>query len=277
MERVNGLKTGDAVEVEFAPGASRGSVTLTDIDTYREPQVGEFVKLDTLKVGTRSVPAIVLNVVDEPQTFALPGTGSDASVVATARKLKPGNYVRFVARDDSGHATLRGLRIDGHMEPTPNGGHDFMGTFIRIHFYDYGAETDVYFYPRAGRPDDQLVEKGLRMALWNTSDTSRLELKPEQVEKLRKILTTRLESNMTEDQRVREKMQWVKAYQAWQNARDEAERNRIEEQMAFAAQDVSAQWKNDVEGKFVLLKSLLDGKQLDAVRELGRKSNFALE
>src|SRR5437899_961835 len=98
IERLKNIKTGDVVEAELTAGPARNTFTLVDVDIFREPQVGEFVKLDTIKEGTRSVPAIVLNVLDEPQTIALPtGTAlrpTDAAAVSLARRLKPGTYVR---------------------------------------------------------------------------------------------------------------------------------------------------------------------------------------
>jgi hypothetical protein len=281
MERLKNIKTGDVVEVELAPGSARGSFTLVDVDTFREPQVGEFVKLDTIKEGTKSIPAVVLNVGDEPQTIALPAGGSarpnDAAAVALARRLKAGTYVRFTAREDGAHRTLRELRVDGAMEASYGGRYEFMSTFIRIQFYVYGAEVDVYFYPRAGRPDDQLIERGLRYAVYNRSDAARVGLKPDQIDQFKKILETRLESGDADESMVREKMQWAKAYKAWNNARDDAERARVEEQMAFAAQDVAGRWRKDVEGKFTILKSLLDSAQLEEVRKLGKKSPGSFE
>jgi hypothetical protein len=275
IERLKNIKTGDVVEAELTAGP-RGSFTLVDVDIFREPQVGEFVKLDTIKEGTRSVPAMVLNVLDEPQTIALPsGTAmrpTDAAAVSLARRLKSGTYVRFTARDDNGRPTLRDLRVDGAMEGTYSGRYEFVSTFIRIQYYIYGADIDVYFYPRAGRPDDQIIEKGLRYALYNSSDARKVGLDPDKVDQFKKILETRLESNDSDDLMVREKMQWVKAYKAWNNARDDTERARIEEQMAFAAQDMSGRWRKDIEGKFTILKSLLDPKQLEEVRKLGKKS-----
>jgi hypothetical protein len=276
VERLKNIKTGDVVEVDLTAGPARNTLTLVDVDIFREPQVAEFVKLDTIKEGTRSIPAVVLNVLDEPRTFALPsGTPlrpNDAATVAFARKLRPGNYVRFTARDDGGHSTLRDLRIDGSMEATYRGQYEFDSTFIRVQFYVYGADTDIYFYPRAGRPDDQLIEKGLRYALYNSADARRVGLDTDKVDQFKKILETRLESNDSDDLMVREKMKWTKAYKAWNAARDDAERARIEEQMAFAAQDISGRWRKDIEGKFTILKSLLDAKQLEEVRKLGKKS-----
>src|SRR5437868_3984412 len=50
IEKIKPLKEEDCVEVEIQP-ATRGTPTLLDIDLYREPQLGEFVKLDTIKEG----------------------------------------------------------------------------------------------------------------------------------------------------------------------------------------------------------------------------------
>jgi hypothetical protein len=281
LERLKNVKTGDVVEVDLAPGAARGTFTLVDVDTFREPQVGEFVKLDTLKENGKSLPAIVLNVNDDPQTIALPSGSplrpTDAAAVAMARKLKPGNYVRFTAREDGGHSTLRDLRIDGSMEPTYNNRYEFVSTFIRIQYYTYGADIDVYYYPRAGRPDDQIIEKGLRQALYSSSEAGRLGLTGDQVQQFKKILETRLEGVDSDDLMAREKMRWVKAYKAWNSARDETERAGIEQQMAFAAQDVAGRWRKDIEGKFTILKSLLDTKQLEEVRKLGKKAPSSFE
>src|SRR5207248_3199848 len=107
---------------EFQP-ATRGTPTLLDIDVYREPQLGEFVKLDTIKEGGKSLPGIVMNVDDTPQTLALPAaapgaplTPAQSAAVALVRKLKPGSYVRFTARDAAGHSTLRDVKLDGVMQ-----------------------------------------------------------------------------------------------------------------------------------------------------------------
>ena len=89
IERLKNIKTGDVVEADLTAGPARNTFTLVDVDIFREPQVAEFVKLDTIKEGARSVPAMVLNVLDEPQTIALPtGTAmrpTDAAAVSLAR------------------------------------------------------------------------------------------------------------------------------------------------------------------------------------------------
>ena len=81
----------------------------------------------------------------------------------------------------------------------------------------------------------------------------------------------------SDDLMAREKMRWVKAYKAWNSARDGTERAGIEQQMAFAAQDVAGRWRKDIEGKFTILKSLLDTKQLEEVRKLGKRAPASFE
>ena len=75
----------------------------------------------------------------------------------------------------------------------------------------------------------------------------------------------------------KEKMQWVKAYKAFVAARDDAERAGIEQQMAFAAQDFSGRWRKQIEGKYTIIKSILDAKQLEEVRKIGKRTPGSLD
>jgi len=283
LERVKGLKQGDCVEVELGPGGGRESFKLLDIDVYREPVLAEFVKAATVKVGTRPMPAIVLNVADEEKTLLLPSrlplSPGEQAIVTLSKRLKPGYCVLFTAREEGDHSTLVSLCVDGRLRMgVGRNGEEFESTFMSVQFYDDGAETNVYFEPRRyGRPDDTKIEMGLRKALWNNSSAGRLNLKPEQVERLKKIVNDNPQFRLAEDAQVRERPMWLKAYQAWQNARNSAERGRIEQEMALAAQALGRPWKEEADGRAAMLKSFLDEKQLAQVREIGRKPEAPLD
>jgi len=283
LERVKGLKQGDCVEVELGPGGGRESFKLLDIDVYREPVLAEFVKAATVKVGTRPMPAIVLNVADEEKTLLLPSrlplSPGEQAIVTLSKRLKPGYCVLFTAREEGDHSTLVSLCVDGRLRMgVGRNGEEFESTFMSVQFYDDGAETNVYFEPRRyGRPDDTKIEMGLRKALWNNSSAGRLNLKPEQVERLKKIVNDNPQFRLAEDAQVRERPMWLKAYQAWQNARNSAERGRIEQEMALAAQALGRPWKEEADGRAAMLKSFLDEKQLAQVREMGRKPEAPLD
>jgi hypothetical protein len=283
FERVKSFKNGDCVEVELGAGVGRDALKLLDIDIYREPVFGEVVKAEMVKVGTRPAQAIVLSVADENKTFLLPWrlplSPRAQAIVTLARKLKPGNCVLFTAGEDGDHSTLSSLRLDGAMRVGPGGeGNEFEVTFMTVRFYTDGAETSAYFYPRRnGRPDDGVIDAGLRKALYIKANAERLNLKPNQVERLKKILNDNPQYRLPEDVRVRERSMWSKAYAAWQNARDDAERERIEQEMALAAQELSKHWQEEAEGRLTLLKSFLNDQQLAQVREMGTRPEMPLE
>ena len=281
MERVRGLKTGDCVEVELGAGVGPDAARLLDIDTYREPVMGEFVKAETVKVGTRPMPAIVLTVAEERKTFLLPSrlplTPGEQAIVALSKRLKPGYSVRFTAREEGDHSTLASLRVDGRMRMIFGGRHDFESTFMGVEFYGRSTTEAAFHTQRFGRPDDTRVEAGLRKALWSSPTAGPLNLKPDLVTKLKDIINDDPPYRLPEDVRVREQAMWVKAYEAWQNARSDTERERIEQEMALAAQELGKPWKDQAEGRMALLKSFLDDKQLEKVREMGQRPEVPLE
>jgi hypothetical protein len=281
LERVKGLKEGDCVEVELGPGGGRESLKLLDIDSYREPVLAEFVKAQTAKVGTRPMPAIVLNVADEEKTFLLPShlplTPGEQAIVTLSRRLKPGYYVRFTTRDEGDHSTLASLSVDGRMRMTFGGAYDFESTFMGVEFHGRATMVAAFHTQWFGRPDDQRVETGLRKALWSSTTAGPLNLKPELVVKLKDMVNNNPPYRLPEDLRVREQGMWVKAYEAWQNARSNAERDRIEQEMALAAQELGKPWKEQAEGRMILLKSFLDDKQLAKVREMGQRPELPLD
>jgi hypothetical protein len=283
LGRLRSLKEGDCVEVELGAGVGRDAIKLLDIDVYREPVFGEFVKAETVKVGTRQAQAIVLSVADENKTLVLPShlplSPVQQAIVTLARKLKPGNCVLYTARGEDDQSTLASLRLDGAMRLGPGGeGNEFEVTFMTVRFYTDGAETSAYFYPRRnGRADDGVIDDGLRKALYVKANAQRLNFKPDQVERLKKIINDNPQYRLPEDVRVRERAMWARAYAAWQNARDDADRERIEQEMALAAQQLSRPWQQEAEGRMALLKSFLNDQQLAEVREMGKLPKAPLD
>jgi hypothetical protein len=282
MDRLKSLKPGDCVEVELQAGP-RGTPALLDIDIYREPQLAEFVKLDTIKEGGKSFPAIVLNVDEMPQTLALPSaaagsalTPAQSAVVSMVRKLKPGCYVQFTSRDVAGRPTLRDLRLDASMHPTGAQGYELLSTFVRIRWRLYGTDADLYFSPRSARPEDQVLHNGLQWAI-NNNETGRIGLDDQRVKQITELLDKRIPVIEGASLPAKEKIQWVNACRAWAAARDDAERAQIEQQLAFAALDISVRIKKDVDYKYTMLRSMLDDKQLEQVKEFGKRSGYGTE
>jgi hypothetical protein len=176
-----------------------------------------------------------------------------------------------------GKPALHDLRMDGEMVPNSQRTYEFISTFMRIHFYTYGADVDVYFYPRSGRPDDQLLEKGLRWAAYSPTEAGKLGLSGDRITQIKALLDNRIEGLDSDDMKAKERMPWVRAYKAWSNARDDVDRAQIEQQMAFAAQDFSTRWKKEIEARFTILRSLLDNKQLEDVKKLGKRSGASYD
>jgi hypothetical protein len=284
IDRIKGLKNGDCVEVELAPGVGRDAFRLLDIDVYREPVYGEFVKADNVKVGTRPTPAIVLNVADEEKTFLVPSrlplTPAEQGIVTLARKLQPGNGLLFTSREEGDQSTLVSLRVDGTMRIAHRGmvEYQFDSTFTMVEFYKTGTGTSVYFNPRRlGRPVDTTIEFGLRKVLWNSPNGGFLNLKPADVKKLKNLVNDNPQYRLPEDVRVRESARWSNAYAAWQNARDDATRARIEQEMALAAQDLAKPWQEEADTRLALLKSYLNDQQLAEIRKLGKRPKVPLD
>jgi hypothetical protein len=250
-------------------------LTLVDVDVYREAELGEFVRLTNVQAGGRSVAGIELTVGDVPKTYALPaggGAGSAAAVNGLARKLKAGNFVYFVAREEAADATpvVRDMRLDYRMGATAENASELVTTFCRIQFWTGTSDTYAYFYPGSSRKDDQVLERGVRSIVRNTTEQARLKLDALQVSQLQNALELRVEANGREvPQGVKD--QWVKIYKAWMGAGDDAERLRIEQQMGWAAQELSRQWRAEVETKYIAMRTTLKGDQLEEVMKLGKR------
>lgn len=277
LDRLKNTRQGDVIEIDVAPGPSRGAFTLTDVDAYREPQVADFVKLETIKEGTKSYPAVTLNVDDQSKTFALPAPApgvplspAAAAVQTLAKKLKPGYAVRFIARDDGPRPTLRELRIDGEMQGSTDNDYNLVSTYVRVHFSGRPPDPYVYFYPATSRPNDLDLDRGVSRVLFSGVESGRLKINKAQLQQLKAAHATRPD---TQDVTVTpgEKMQWTKAYNAWHNATDDATRTRVEQDMLWAAQELSQRWKKEIESKYTILRSILTPEQLEEVMKLGKK------
>jgi hypothetical protein len=274
IERLGKIKQGDVIEIEIAAGPAKGTFTLTDVDIYRDPQIGDFVKLETIKEGVKSFPAVALNLDDSPKVLALPAAASNSSAAAIgalARKLKPGYAVRFVARDDVARPTLREMRLDGEIQPTSDKNYQLVSTYVRVYFSGAWPDTYVYFYPGSNRPSDQLLERGVSRVISFKGDADRVKLNAAQTTQLRTAYDTRLNR---EDVTVKpaERTQWANAYNSWLNARDDAARTRSEQDMLWAAQELSMRWKRDIESKYTIMRSILTSEQLDEVLKLGKRA-----
>lgn len=273
LEKINAIKPGEVVEVEVAPGTIKGTMMLLDIDEYREAQVGEFVKLTTVSEAGKMLPGVILNLNDEPKTFILPVAAAGAANPAAAnvnafvRKLKAGTFIEFTARPVKGQQMIRDARLDVHWRPSGADDEELVATFCLLRFNrTRGGYVYVYAYQGSSRPDDKLIESGLRKAIFSNASASKLQLGPTQREQLRTALDQRTQRvDLTQPERD----QLVQLYKTFRDAGNDAERNRVEQQLIGAAIELSNRCRRDVEPRFMLLRSLLSKEQLEEVRVLG--------
>jgi hypothetical protein len=281
VERLRGFAAGDVVEVELTPGPGRGTFTLVDIDAVREPQVGEFVKLTSVKdLFEKVTPAVVIEVNAQEVTYTLPAQApgaaaspNAAAMAALAKRLKPGFAVRFVARPVEGKpAMLRALGVDGDVTPTSEKHLELVSTFVRVEMYedDRTKSVNVDYRPGSGRGEDRYLERGVARAIESDAEIARLKLSPERAKQLSAVLD---ESSMrTERPAAQEQAQWVSGYRTWMASRDDAARLKIEQDLLWAGQELSLRGKKEMIGRYTLLRSLLTPEQLEEVIKLGQEN-----
>jgi hypothetical protein len=276
LDRLKAAKVGDVVEVELAPVAgARNTFNLLDVDAYREPVDGDFVKLETVKEGNKAFPGVTLLVDGLPKTYALPGAGpgspvtpAGAAIQALVKRLRPGYGVRFVARDDP-RSTLRHLQVDGQMEPSGGGEFTVVSTYVRVDFNRSSTTTYVYVNPYANRAADQQLEFGVSRVCNSADEANRLKITAVQLQPLRTALANRVvrtDAGVT----AQERTQWANAYAAWKGAADEAARVRVEQELLLAAQETSLRWRKDFDARNTIMRSILTAEQLDAVMKIGK-------
>jgi hypothetical protein len=285
LERLRMLKPGDVIDADLAPGPTRGTLLLVDFDVPRDPVVGEFVKLVTVKDGTKSLQGVSLIVEGQEKTFLFPVPAassaplgqSAAAIPATARRLQPGYGVRFVAKDapDAARpALLRELRLDGEMLPTGDKSWELVSTYVRIEFTParFGGINGINVAFRVGsnRPEDRLLNDGVDRVLESDDEAKRLAVSEGQAKQLATAHDVRLSRQDTQPTQ-QERTQWANAYQAWLNAADDTTRARHEHEMLQAAQELSTHWRKDLQAKYGLMRSILTAEQLEGVIKLGQK------
>ena len=281
VERLRTFAAGNVVEVELIPGPARGTFTLIDIDAVREPQVGEFVKLTSVKdLFEKVTPAVVIELNAQELTYVLPAQApgapaspNAAAMIALAKRLKPGFAVRFTARPVEGRpAILRTVNVDGDVTPTSDKHLELASTFVRVEMYeeDRTKAVNVDYRPGSGRGEDRYLERGVARAIESDAEISRLKISPERAKQLSAVLD---ESSMrAERPAAQERSQWVNGYTAWMTARDDAARLKIEQDLLWAGQELSARGKKELTGRYTLLRSLLTPEQLEEVLKLGQEA-----
>lgn len=281
LERLRSFAAGDIVEAEMVAGPARGTYTLVDIDAVREPQVGEFVKLTSVKdLFEKVTPAVVIEVNAQEVTYTLPvqapgavTSPNVAAMTALVKRLKPGFTVRFTARPmESRPPILRALSVDGDITPTGDKHLELASTFVRVEMWedDRTKTANVDYRAGSGRGDDRYLECGVARAIESDAEIARLKLSPDRAKQLGAVLD---ESSMrAERPAAQEKSQWVSGYGAWMTSRDDAARLKIEQDLLWAGQELSLRGKKELVGRYTLLRSLLTPEQLEEVIKLGQEN-----
>lgn len=285
--RIRNFSNGQVVQAEFvanSSAATKNLPVLVDIDVPRPPRGGDFVKSAMHKdPAGKTIPAIVIETEGTEQTFLLPAASATApnpaaaAISALRNKLKPGYGVQFSASVATGSqpATLRDLRIEGGVSPSGEKSLHVRSGYVRVDLFNNpfsrdADKTDVAYRPGIDRDEDEELSRGVSKALASDSEIARLKLTPEQV----KFLTGAADSigrRRDEKPTAAEKAQWVNAYHAWFNSSNESARLRIEQEMLFAAQELSSRWRKDFQDGIFLIRSTLNSEQLPLVKELGKE------
>jgi hypothetical protein len=277
LERLKSLSAGDIVEIELQ--ATGKNVTLIDVDKYRPTRVAEFIKSAQVPAaGGKSVPSVILRGEEGDVPYALPSSGPRAGAVsAFARKLKPGTYVRFTARDEEKPPVLRDMRPDVEVRPTAEGQNDtrleIIATFCRVVLSSYGASAYCYVYPESNRPDDKAVIAGCRRLTYDTREQAKINLSAVEAERMKAVLDPpRIDPD--EDPRLtpRERSEFQQLFRSWLQSEGEADRGRLEEQLLAGAVELSNRFRKDADLRIVTLKGMLSPEQLAAAKKLGDAS-----
>lgn len=287
MASLNGLTIGDAVEVEVVPAPARNSFYLVDIGAPREPLVGAFVKLISLKDSAKkTVAGIVLDVDGEEKSFALPAqvptspaNSLAAAVNVMAHSLKPGYSVRFNIRQTEGQLpTVRAMRLDGSVEPVNEKYFSLISTYVKVefsnNFFSRDKEPNVDYRPGSTSEEDQFLERGVARVLESDKESARIKLSEDQTKQLNAAMDAKLGQNAKPTQV--EKSQWVAGYNAWLNAQDEAARTRIEQELLRAGQELSGRWRKEVQEKVHSIRKILTPEQIEEARRLGEPRQMPL-
>ena len=289
ISSLNALTIGDAVEVEVVPGPARNSFYLVDIGAPREPLIGAFVKLTSLKdSANKTVAGIVLDVDGEEKSFALPAQNpastSNALATAvnmTAHSLKPGYSVRFNVRQAEGQLpTVRSMRLDGSIEPVNEKYFSVISTYVKVEFSDNffsrDKEPNVDYKRGSNNEEDHFLERGVSRVLESDKEIERIKLTEDQTKQLNAAMDAKAGRNPKPTPV--EKSQWIAGYNAWLNAQDEASRTRIEQELLRAGQELSGRWEKETREKLHSIRKILTAEQLEEVRKLGepRQAPFGI-
>ena len=279
--QLTSLTIGDPIEVDIAPGPAKNTFYLIDLDAPHDPLVGSYVKLTNLKdPANKTVAGIVLDVDGQEKSYALPaqtaGSPSNASaaaIAATAKSLKPGHLVQFDVRQSEGRLpTVRSLKLDGSIEPSNEKFFNLVSSYLKVEFSEgfFGRDINVDYRPGSTRADDQMLDRGVTRVLESEIESTRLKLTPEQTKQLGAAMDIKIARDAKPTNQ--EKAQWVAGYTAWTNAHDDISRAKIEQELLWAAQDLSMRWRNDAQSKYTQIRTILTPEQLEEVRKLGDKN-----
>jgi hypothetical protein len=108
--------------------------------------------------------------------------------------------------------------------------------------------------------------------LESDAESERIKLTPDQIKQLNAALDLKLARDKPN---AAEKSQWLTAHAALLNAHDQAVRAKIEQDMLWAAQDLSARARKEVETKYNLIRTVLTPEQLEEVKKLGERNRTA--
>jgi len=189
------------------------------------------------------------------------------------RKLRPGMYVRFTAKDENQPPILREIRPDVEVRPSTTGQLDIIATFCRVNLSSYSASTYCYVYPESYRPQDKTLIAGCRRLTYDFREQVKSGLSAIDAERIKAILDPP-RTNMEEDKKLtpRERAEYAQLYRAWLQTNSEAERARVEEQMLAGAIELSQRFRKEADFQIVTLKAMLSPDQLKAAKKLGEDS-----
>jgi hypothetical protein len=204
----------------------------------------------------------------------VPVSSAAVAMASLARRMTPGYIVRFTARpavEEGKPATLRTLALDGAIEPRGERRLELVSSYVRVEIWadGRGRDANVGYRPGSTRREDEELQRGAARVVGSDAEISAISLDPEKARQISAVLD-QLERAPGAQPTTQEHAHWAEAYEAWMNARDPITRERIEADMLWAGQELSARWEKQYASRFTLIRSLLDSTQLDEVMRLGR-------
>jgi hypothetical protein len=272
-DRLQGFKPGDIVEVEL--NTARTPATLLDIDGYHAPHYGDFVKLQNVKNGGKMLSGIVLTVGEEQRTFLLPVAGPSAPPSATAanvtaHKLKPGYQVLYTMRDvaEGSDPVIRDLRLDV-VTGVNSLGTRFVAPFVTVGFNPPASgPTRVTTWKQFGHPDDIAFDNGIRLIVTFPDRAPKVGVNADDQKRIQAIRSTFQTQGFNLP--AEEKAAFVAAYTAWREAKDPAQRERLEQQIDWAVAELSNRLRAEMESRLTLFRAFITADQMKMIIEMGK-------